>query len=355
MRWRQGLLTRGDEPCKRLWGEVSTRDTLVVTGDGFDPRVPRITAGLAAVAADRTDVLRLQLGDESAGDDVSSLAASNRRRVEESAGAMGGTVLDQGLPEVAASRSAGVQISREFHKGGYLDKYEAIIVDISGMPRPVYFPLILGLLKSAAAGWTGDVHVALCESPEVDSAVLREGAESPSALGGFAGQDDEEPWAASVWVPILGERTGEELSAILDFLGPDEIIPVLPFPSLDPRRADDLVAEHRELIFERLRLDPRNFLYASEWNPFDLYRSLIDLYDRYQTTLRPLGAAKFVLSAHSSKLLSIGALLAGYELGIQVVDVHASRYGLRSDADVEKLRASGELVNLWLAGAPYHD
>ena len=115
--------------------------------------------------------------------------------------------------------------------------------------------------------------MAVCENPEADHAVFEEGADAAGPLGGFGGPTLEEPWAATVWMPVLGEGKLEQLNALLEAIGPDEVIPVLPFPARDPRRSDDLLLEYRELLIDRLGIDPRNLPYAAEWNPFDALSS----------------------------------------------------------------------------------
>jgi len=354
MRWERYVRTIGDDRFADLWNDLAGEPLLVVLGGGFDPRVPRALERILGVAKAPVDVVRLGLSDDATDPAMQHIAAANRDEVDQLVRAGGGTVYEQPFPDVHARRSAGANISRAFHESSHLDRYNQVVVDVSGLPRSVFFPLIRGLLQTAGAGWHGDLHVVACESPDADEAVVEEGAEAAGPLGGFAGPADDEPWAATVWVPVLGEGKGEQLASVLEAIEPlDEVVPVLPFPAANPRRGDDLVLEHRELLIDRLAVEPRNYLYAAESNPFDLYRAITQLHDHYQLALRPLGAAKFVLSAHASKLLSIGVLLVAYELGLQVMHVSPSRYGLRADTDVAQLRGSGELVDLWLAGEPY--
>jgi hypothetical protein len=152
---------------------------------------------------------------------------------------------------------------------------------------------------------------------------------------------------------VIGEGIADKLRALYERIKPDEVVPVLPFPSEDPRRSDDLMLEHGQVLAGEFGVESRNFLYASEWNPFDLYRTIIDVHGRYQSALRTLGPARFVFSTHSSKLLSIGVLLAAFELGLQVMHVGPSRHGLRAGADVAALEGHGDVSDLWLTGKPY--
>ena len=351
MRWSRYVKSSGAQ-FDGLWEELGVQPVLVIIGGGFDPRVPKAVSRIVRCAKAKVDVLRIDLGVETSDSPMQTIAEENRQRVDQIVEDAGGEVFVQPFPDVQARRSAGLSVSRTFHESGLLDKYPQIVVDISGLPRSFYFPLLLGLL-TVSDKWGGDLHVVACESHLVDSAMIEEGAETPGALGGFAGPDGDGSWAATIWVPVLGEGMTEQLASLLEAINPDEVVPVLPFPSYNPRRGDDLILEHRELLFDGLAVEPRNYLYASDSNPFDLYRAISELHDRYQASLRPLGAAKFVLSTHSSKLLSVGVLLAALEKGLQVMHVSPSRYGLLSGTDLSTLTDHGRLTDLWLAGEPY--
>jgi hypothetical protein len=105
---------------------------------------------------------------------------------------------------------------------------------------------------------------------------------------------------------------------------------VLPWPARDPRRGDRIVLEYRQLLFDEIRLEPRNVIHGAERNPFDLYRTLGALHERYCQALSPLGPVAMVLSSHSSKLLSVGVLLTAYEHRLEVQHVSPGTYGLRA-------------------------
>ena len=36
-----------------------------------------------------------------------------------------------------------------------------------------------------------------------------------------------------------------------------------------------MVSEHRELLFDQLRVEPYNIVYSTESNPFEVYRQVI--------------------------------------------------------------------------------
>jgi hypothetical protein len=139
---------------------------------------------------------------------------------------------------------------------------------------------------------------------------------------------------------------------------PDEISPVLPSPSVNARRSDNLLLEYRDLLFDRLRVEPRNFIYACERNPFEVYRQIRKAVLHYRDALRPLGDCKVVLSALSTKLLSVGALLVAYELkqaryDIGISDVECQGYTIEGASQSTQPAIQSELFGLWLWGECY--
>jgi hypothetical protein len=159
-----------------------------------------------------------------------------------------------------------------------------------------------------------------------DRIILDEGNASPGPIRGFSqGLDpDDTSGATRVWVPVLSEPGERYIRSRFDFLAPNEVCPVLPFPATNPRRGDNLLLELRVLIFDTIEVEPRNFIYADERNPFDLYQGLCRLSDRDTKALVHLGLVHLgnvtvVTSVHGSKVLSVGALLAAYEKKLTVV------------------------------------
>jgi hypothetical protein len=232
------------------------------------------------------------------------------------------------------------------------------------LPRSIYFPLIAKLLflidRAAASGRTVNLHVVVGEDPSLDQRIGDVGiADAAEYVHLFRGGVDLESTAthARLWLPLLGEGQGSKLERINDLVRPDEICPVLPFPSVDPRRADNLVLEYHRLLFDEFRVEPRNFIYASESNPFQVYRHIRRAALQYVDALAPLGGCKVVLSSLTSKVLSIGALLVAYELkeakmNVGIAQVEVQGYEIL-DAAPATVPASTRLFDIWIAGDCY--
>lgn len=354
-RWAHPLLIK-DEAFDEMWSRPREEPVLFVAGSGFDPRGVAVLERLAAVTSRRVDGLLLELPEDATDLAVRPLAKKNRARIQELVEASGGQLRVQPLPDFEDSRALGRLISRHFQQSKVLDEYAEVVLEISAMPRSVFFPLIRGVLERAhrpedeARYWGGDLHVAVCENPEADESILEEGTTAMAPIGGFAQPGADKP-ETTIWVPVLGERASGRVRALYGELEPDETCPVLPWPARDPRRGDRLMLEYRQLLFDDIRLEPRNVIYAAERNPFDLYRTVGALHERYQQSLSPLGPVRMVLSSHSSKLLSVGVLLTAYEHDLIVQHVSPGSYGLRDSA--EDLRDRDEVYDLWLTGEPY--
>lgn len=113
----------------------------------------------------------------------------------------------------------------------FLDPYSDLVIDISAMPRSVFFPLIAGLLAQIdgrPSGQAVNLHVMVSEDPALDAGIREEGVEEKAEFVATftAGFDEEGTNYPKVWVPVLGERRGTQLGRILDLVKPDEICPV---------------------------------------------------------------------------------------------------------------------------------
>ena len=232
-----------------------------------------------------------------------------------------------------------------------------VIVDITALPTSLSFPL-LGALISTYDQMRRDrrppfnLHCIVCENPDLDDHTVAEGGDVAEYIDPFRGRGGRaaEPDPITIWAPVLGERQPAVLRKIYDMLLPQEVKPFLPSPSHNPRRGDDLVAEYHSLLFDTCEVEPRGFIYADERDPFDIYRQLAELADDYTQSLGPLGQARTVVSSHSSKLLSLGILLAAFEHSLAVAHVEPTGYSLDTS---ELSLGANELFEVWLTGEAY--
>lgn len=368
MRWRDYVLVRGPEFLS-FWqdhGNDRDRKLLFIVGRGFDPRTALGIEKIASVAkACSLDVLALDFDEGgSTPPTVQKEAAEANwltlQSIVKDRGTISSRVIrfrsDDGRR--IAARSAANVISNEDEIARYTD----VVVDVSAMPRGVYFPLLARLLYfhdnlRKASKRPPNIHAVVSEDPSLDSSIREHGIEETAAfLHPFEGQFNREARGVNptVWIPILGEGRTTQFDRIYDLVKPDEVCPVLPSPSRNPRRGDDIVFEYRDLLFDQLRIDPRNILYASEYNPFEVYRQIRKTALHYHEVLTLIGGCKVALSALCSKLMSLGVLLVAYEmktssiLNVGIAHIECQGYEINEQPILQI-----EHVGLWLAGECY--
>lgn len=356
----------GDEknPSSELWqaaAATSPGRTVLLLGVGFDPRSMVVLQKLLSDAPSELTIVRIDLPSPSPSSDpvTRTLASDNLAAFEETTEGLDVRVIP--FPSVHERINAGPRIAQKVSSAEFLDDCGHVLLDISSLPSTVYFPILKALLQACdissgdAAHFGGELQVVACENPEVDAAIKDHGVSDAEIVGGFRKGLDQESQqnGVIVWVPTLGENCREALEAIHSFLDPKDTTPVLPFPARWPRRADDLILEHHVELFDRFRVTTSNIIYADERNPFDLYRTLCRLNRDYHQALKPLGTPTLALSAHSSKLLSIGVLLAAYENDLPILAAPAKDYALDEEVNLDKVSVFNRVASLWLSGAPY--
>ncbi len=367
MRWDPYELHAGPD-FDSFWTNLlkdGERKVLFLIGRGFDTRAtaaPGRILTLGKVGTLHGWILRYSNGQPE--------AENTQKRIEANVAAFR-RIFDASLPEIeikmrgagnsyVTSRNTRTAVSRREELAQYTD----VIVDISAMPRTVALTAIAQLIAlldeiGHKDGPSINLHVVVAESVSADRGHTSGSlSDTVTSLVGFSGQLTSESSAnvPRVWFPVLGEGQAARLERIRAELDPDEICPTIPFPSRDPRRGDRLIEEYRQLLFDDFHVEPANILYASEYNPFEAYRQLYGAIDRYRDALRELGGCKVFVSPLSSKLLSVGALLACYDhranaggpdrVNVGIPYVESVTYG----EPVDSVDTTMELYSLWIRG-----
>ncbi|ESY51890.1 hypothetical protein X744_22410 [Mesorhizobium sp. LNJC372A00] len=365
MRWDPYSLT-GDAKFNVFWKRhlaERERRILLVVGKGFDVRALETARRLHELSANvHVWLLAFHNGQQD--------SAIRRARTEKNVEGLGKLFPPERIKEVDINLGgafeepvASRQTYEKIRGAGDPNAYDDVIVDISAMPRMVAMTsvavLLRGLDLAAATGRSVNLHVTTAESVTADLAAgqgsLRD---QVSFVRGFSGELTSQTTKnlPHVWFPVLGESQRDRLDRIHQKLTPDEICPVVPFPSREPRRGDEIIYEHRELLFDTFQVEPRNILLACEYNPFEAYKQVFEAMDRYRRALNTLGGCKAFVSPLSSKLLSIAVLLACYDhlfgevpgkrLKVGIPYVETATY-----ADpVQKPDDPFELYSMWIRG-----
>lgn len=368
MRWDPYILSHGDA-FDKFWSRhlrCGSRRVLFVVGRGFDVRATDACERIIDSGGTQSCDVWVICYDNGLPESIERAEMTGRNTNKISQLFIGGNVHNLAVElggvgqQAATSRNA----ARALSSAGTLSDYSDVIVDISAMPRMIAMTAIAKLTRvlddlAKNKGVHVNLHVTTSESIETDrSATGGSLSDTVTNVVGFSGRlngevDDHIP---RIWFPILGENQSERLSLIREELRPDEICPVIPFPSREARRGDEIVDSYRQLLFDDFQVEPRNILHACEFNPFEAYKQLYGAIDRYKDAMKGLGGCKVFVSPLSSKLLSVGALLACYDhidrdrtdgkLFVGIPYVESATYG-EPNQDGKGAR---ELYTMWIRG-----
>jgi hypothetical protein len=335
---------------------------LFILGLGFDPRMNYGIKQLAkSISPTKIDVILLKFRQEKNrhSKKYKNLTANNLNELK-SFSNININVIQ--LKDLGKKRE--IEAARIFSKQ-LLSKYNDIFLDISSLPRSIYFSSsgkLLSVVDSFPKDSLKNFFIATTENAEIDLMIREVGINNDLEYQhGFGGQleviSKDMP---KIWFPLTGEGKTNQFRSANQFIEPAEICPLLPFPSKNLRRSDNIYVDNHDLFFNELQIESQNIMYVPEQNPFETYKRIIKAAYNYNKTLIELGGSKAVISSFSSKLLSIGALLAAYEfkdkkkgLNIGILNVNSLDYDFDNENELKKSVDKSELFVNWLTGIPY--
>lgn len=368
MRWDPYILAQDDE-FDVFWKEHlarRSRKVLMIIGRGFDVRACDAARHIFAAAGTGERHAWLLCFDNELQDSpqLEQMVASNEAGYQSLFKASNIRELEIAPGDASRLMATARNTFRTLSDKTQIRTYDDVILDISAIPRMIALTAIATLiaLLDGIAEETGrqvNLHVTTAESVTADrQAASGSLSDVVTTVAGFSGSKNAESddFMPRVWFPVLGEDQETRLTRIREDLMPNEICPVIPFPSRDPRRGDQIIASYQQTLFDDFQIEPNNILYASEFNPFEAYKQIYGAIDRYHNALTELGGCKAYVSPLSSKLLSVGALLACYDhrssmgsnsnLRIGMPYVESVSYG-----DVKQTNDNPrELYSMWIRG-----
>ena len=346
--WRARLIRPGASVC-------------VILGAGFDPRSLLALRRIAQCGTKRqVSFIGLLLKPPPLTSDTSKtiekITAENWRLLADFAGGTSISKSEVSLRDssghLVGGRTALHVVSQAIEE---LGTFENVVVDISGLPRTIFFPLIAFLCSRADQGKIKNLHVTVTEDAALDAKI--HGGEYGTADYIYPFRLEAEK--KLIWLPVVSENEAGRLQKIHNLIESKciEICPILPFPARNLRRADDILVKLREVLFERILVSKNNLLLCDERTPFDVYRKIIQMDDYYKerlTSLPGIGDVTTVVSPLASKMLSLGMLLAAIERRLPVSYVEAGAYQIESNS-TELLMSHPEVepIEVWLTGEPY--
>lgn len=384
MLWEQYVFRRGPD-ASELWESMfESRPVrlLYIGGCGFDVRaqvVMRECIGSileAGATVENATLALINFSNYNLDEELERLTKQNGQQLTDIFSQIGSVEnIPFGPPEEGEelSSSSTLRAGRDAVLKMVTDQTD-IILDASSLPRVIYLALLTSILhhlipdkeaQGALSAGGVNFQVLVAEDAALDGQIM---AEDPSSeivwVPGFSSAmqaESVQDWPL-VWFPILGEHRLNQLQQIVkgcDIPGEAEVCPVLPHPSRDPRRADRLLVEYKEALFESRRTPASNVLYVHEAQPFEAYRQLLGAMQRYRESMAILGGCRLVVTPFGSKLITLGAGLACFEMrpqdlgaqyGVAIPHAEPTRYVVSAEA----VGASKpEICSMLLTGAAY--
>jgi len=383
MLWQYYVFRRGQD-IHSTWDLLFANRPLrllYIAGSGFDVRTQKVLKALVGHLREERPVIeqaKLMLvgftGYELS-EELHSQTAENAKVLAEMFKELGETTtvsFGASVPEGEdISASTALRMGTE-QALAHLDQQTDILLDVSSIPRVVYLALLTAILNKLVPNKEApnalfangvNFQVLVAEDAALDAKIRSEDPSNELILiPGFSGAlhaESLQDWPL-VWFPILGENKLGQLEKVMTLAIPAnaEICPVLPHPSRDPRRADRLLREYRQPLFDARETPTGNILLAHESHPFEAYRQLLNAMERYRKSMRILGGCRLVVTPLASKLITLGAGLACFEMrpttgadfGIAIPYAEPTRYVV----PIEALRESKpEISALFLTGDAY--
>ena len=345
---RRFTTTHFGEPGRRL---------LLVGGAGFDPRSLVIARLLASVAPEQVDGFYLR--EHRPNPEPALVARARDQEATLSTLVRALTVVDIPVFESDGAVAVGRHVIDAVQSVD-LTPYTDLIIDFSALSIGSSFPLARYVLarveqEPARAGNRAvNLHAMVTARPTTDDRIVPSPSQAVQAVHGFRGRLDldETKYAARLWMPQLRFGHAPMLDRLYEDLQPDDVVPVLPFPSYDPRLGDRLVDHYAAEFDGRWAVDARSIVYADERNPLDFYRTVLRIHDGRNPVFASTGGNLLVLSPMGSKVLGLGAMMAAVERDLPVVYVESLSYTVDLAAS-ESPYSDDDLVHVWLSGEAY--
>lgn len=364
MRWDNDLMYSGKESISKILSEICMREqvkVLLILGKGFDPRMNNFLTLLVEMGlGDKVSCIAIDFPAGHTTDGDSLYKDNNTEFVSiTTTQNIGVNILN--LDSEWTWQRKIKKFCSELYKMN-IKPYTDIIVDISSMPRSIYFNVVRVLNDMV----TDEINlfVAVSENVEIDACITKNKELQPEELAplyGFEGEHNLESHfdRKKVLIPILGERQTSCLDRIYQSFNPEDVCPILPFPSDEPRRSDSLLMEYQVFLDEKVHVKPQDIMYADEKNAFELYRIMNKMIENYKRTLKPISDdICFGVAIFTSKLQSVGALLVGLDNNkVAIFNTITSAYEINEKDKIKIKEKNNKSVPylLWIKGDPYYE
>jgi hypothetical protein len=353
----ENCLTHFDDGVEHFIAEYfssADRKCLLIAGAGFDPRARLVANRLAAAMGDRLYGLfvREDRGDPAV--NLRTLADDNEKQLRSIVKRCEVETIRIFSPDdnAAVGGQRMTSLLRTFH---WPKDLTDIVLDMSALSMGVGFPAARMLIEWCEENPALNLHLMIASNPELDDRIVGEPASQAQAVRGFAGPSSfQEMPIARIWLPQLGRgrvETLRKIRATHDSIY--KVCPVVPFPARNPRRADELLSEYQPALVDEWKVDARDYIYVSERNPLDCYRTVSILKKRYDKTVKEVFFPQIILSPLGSRVIAAGAMMAAVEHDLAVHYVETLRYEFKGTASGTRPQSKEMIVHIWIHGPIY--
>jgi hypothetical protein len=353
--WDDGVTHGADAPAFiREYFAAEDRRVLIIGAAGFDPRSTVVSASIAEVNAKRRGIFVREERPNPA-TDLLQRAENNVIRLRQ---LISDCVIepieifDKDDNAVVGAKRLIRWIDPQMRSG---ERPTDIVLDLSALSIGISFPLVRYVYETFGRKSNApNVHLFVAEDPALDSGISPEHTDQPMYVPGFDGDAalDQQSQATRLWIPQLVRNRHEALRRIHDFVHAEETCPILPFPARNLRSGDELLEDFMIEITDAWEVDPRNYIYAAEQEPLDLYRTLLRIDDARKRVYQAHGGSLLVLSPIGSRVLALGALLAALERNFPVAYLESISYALPAHP-LLMMPETWPIVHIWLTGDAY--
>ncbi|MES2972366.1 MAG: hypothetical protein V4757_02100 [Pseudomonadota bacterium] len=264
---------------------------------------------------------------------INDMAAARQAELSQALGATM-EVADVSIVATDGATVAGRSACWQVHQWLQAKKYSDVVVDATGMSRGTCFPIVKQLREGCAHSGAR-IHLLIADSATPIESVRSVSSDRADWMHGFHGtvETDDNAKALRLWVVQLAEKHGVSMQTLFKELGtPDEVCPIIPFPSENPRRGDDLLFELRSYWLDEWGETPLSLIHAHESDPMDVYRSIVGLHHARQEALEGAGLPSLtILSPIGRRLPGIGMLLAALDYELPMFYLETVGYELSGD------------------------
>ena len=325
---------------------------LIITGIGFDPRSLR-SAKIFKKNEISPKILPIDFSVQSTGVELNDAKETNIRLLHTFDLVSEPLEIDmfdsQGKPVGGRLILNKIYEHREF-----FNNVCDVILDIGGLPRSLFAPLLSNLVSMQKAFMFKNLHVASLPNEKLDNGIVSEQILEPNYMYGFKRPVTEDK---IVWIPIIGKNDPGRLRSIHNKIENDcvEICPVLPFRPNNPKQIDNLIVDLRNILFHEFRTFNNNIIYVDHRSPFIVYKEITELSKYYKKLLNDLsGEVNVLVTPLDDKTSCVGAILAAIDEDLPVMYADTVSYNVPS-REILSDEIEGEPLEIWVSGEAYYD